>query len=138
MAAKKKSASVFKHLTRREREILEVIHRLKDPTLSEIINEMDAPSVRAAIRTHLNIMEEKGYVTHTKRGREFVYAACQNRDTEAKSLFRSLLANFFDGSFKNALRSHLTDPEAKLNPSEIEEISDLLAEIKAKNQKQRE
>lgn len=132
MAAKKPQSSVFKQLTRREREILEVIHRLRTPTLSEIIQEMDAPSARAAIRTHLNIMEEKGYVTHTKRSREFVYEACQNRETEAKSLFRSLLANFFDGSFKKALTSHLSDPDTKLDRAEIEEIESLLDQIKKK------
>lgn len=134
-ASESSDAPVFHKLSRREREILQVIYRLKSPTLSEIIEQMSSPPVRAAVRTHLNVMERKGYVYHTKAGREFVYHAAQSRTTEARSLFRGLLANFFDGSLKNALKSHLTDPDAKLKDAEIAEISGLLEHLKERQTK---
>lgn len=121
---------VFPKLARREREILEIIHRLEAPTLSQIIEQMDSPPVRAAVRTHLNVMERKGYVTHTKSGREFVYHATRNRGTEARSLFKGLLANFFDGSLKKALTSHFNDPETRLKSDDIEEITRLLEDLR--------
>lgn len=121
---------VFPKLSRREREILEVIHRMGSPTLSQIIERMEAPPVRAAVRTLLNVMERKGYVTHTKSGREFVYHATQSRVNEARSLLRRLLANFFDGSLKNALASHFSDPASRLSPAELEELSDMVKQLK--------
>lgn len=121
---------VFSKLSRREREILEIIHRLGTPTLSQIIEEMDSPPVRAAVRTLMNVMERKGYVRHEKAGREFVYHATQSRTTEARSLLRGLLANFFDGSLKNALTSHFSDPASRLNDQELDELSMLLKDLK--------
>lgn len=121
---------VFPKLARREREILEIIHRLEAPTLSQIIERMESPPVRAAVRTHLNVMERKGYVTHSKSGREFVYHATRNRSTEARSLFKGLLANFFDGSLKKALTSHFNDPDTRLKSDDIEELTRLLEDLR--------
>lgn len=126
---------VFPKLARREREILEIIHRIGSPTLSQIIDEMEAPPVRAAVRTLLNVMERKGYVTHTKSGREFVYHATQSRSTEARSLLRGLLANFFDGSLKNALASHFSDPASRLNEKELDELSKMVEGLKKSGRK---
>ena len=126
---------VFPKLARREREILEIIYRMGSPTLSQIIDEMESPPVRAAVRTLLNVMERKGYVTHTKAGREFVYHAAQSRSTEARSLLRGLLANFFDGSLKNALASHFSDPASRLSETELDEVSKMVEGLKKSGKK---
>ena len=91
--------------------------------------------MRAAVRTLLNVMERKGYVTHTKTGREFVYHATQSRATEARSLLRGLLANFFDGSLKNALASHFSDPASRLNETELDELSKMVDGLKKSGKK---
>lgn len=126
---------IFSKLARREREILEIIHRLGSPTLSQIIDEMESPPVRAAVRTLLNVMERKGYVAHTKAGREFSYHATQSRTAEARSLLRGLLANFFDGSLKNALASHFSDPASRLNEAELDELSKMVDGLKKSGKK---
>ncbi len=126
---------VFAKLSRREREILEIIHRLGAPTLSQIIDRMHSPPVRAAVRTLLNVMERKGYVSHAKSGREYIFQATQSRICEARSLLRGLLANFFDGSLKSALMSHFNDPARRLNSAEIDELAEMVEELKNSNTK---
>lgn len=116
-------------LSRRERELLEIIHRLGSPTLTEIIGHMHQPPVRAAVRTLLKVMERKGHIHHSKRSREFVFHANRSRDSEGRSLFRRLLTNFFDGSLTNAISSHFAATPESLKQSEIEEISNLLARL---------
>jgi predicted transcriptional regulator len=74
-------------------------------------------------------------VTHTKSGREFVYHAKQSRVTEARSLLRGLLANFFDGSLKNAIASHFNDPASRMNEKELDELSKMVEELKKSDRK---
>lgn len=120
----------FPSLSRRERELLEIIHRLEAPTLTEIIEEISNPPVRAAVRTLLNVMERKGHIRHDKRGREFVYHATRSREMEGGSSLRRLLSTFFKGSLKDAISCHFAESPKELKESEIEELSDLLKQLR--------
>jgi predicted transcriptional regulator len=120
----------YPSLSRREREILEIIHRLGTPTLSEIIAEMSDPPVRAAVRTLMNILERKGHVSHGKQGREFVYHATRSREQEGGSSLRRLLSTFFKGSMKDALASHFADSPQSLKQAELDEIAELVDRLR--------
>lgn len=128
---------VYPSLSRREREILEIIHRLGTPTLTEIIAEMHEPPVRPAVRTLLNVLERKGHVHHGKQGREFVYHATRSRQQEGGSSLRRLLTTFFKGSIKDAIACHFADSPEGLKDSEIDEISELLTELRSENKPNR-
>lgn len=126
----------YPSLSRREREILEIIHRLGTPTLTEIIAEMNRPPVRAAVRTLLNVLEHKGHVNHGKKGREFVYHATRSREREGSSSLRRLLATFFKGSMKDALACHFAESPEALDESEINEITDMMHRLRDKTKVQ--
>jgi predicted transcriptional regulator len=128
--AKSDTSPTYPSLSRREREIVEIIHRLGTPTLSEIIAEMSDPPVRAAVRTLMNILERKGHVSHGKQGREFVYQATRSREREGGSSLRRLLSTFFKGSLKDAIACHYAEAPESLEKSELDEIAELVDRLR--------
>ncbi len=124
------STPTYPSLSRREREILDIIHRLGTPTLSDIIAEMSDPPVRAAVRTLMNIMERKGHVSHGKAGREFVYQATQSRAVEGGSSLRRLLSTFFKGSLTDAIACHFSEAPEELKEGELDEIAELVDRLR--------
>lgn len=121
---------LFKKLSRREREIIEIIHRRHEATVSQIIEDMEAPPTRAAVRALMGIMARKSYVRHTKSGREFVYQPCVDRDVSGKTIFRNMLDNFFGGSLKNALASHLSEAATDYSENDLKELTEIIERSK--------
>lgn len=131
--AKKRSPDPFKQLSRREREILEIVHRLEKATVTQIIDEMENPPTRPAVRALLGVMERKKYVTHTKSGREFVYTASIAKEDAAASLFQGLINNFFGGSLKNAVASHLAETNTEYSEAELKELTEIVKQARKKD-----
>jgi BlaI family transcriptional regulator, penicillinase repressor len=124
----------FKKLSRREREILEIIHRLESATVTEIIDGMEKPPTRPAVRALLGVMERKRYISHTKSGREFVYQASVSKKAAANTLLEGLLNNFFGGSLKSALATHLDNPDTEYTETDLKELSDVINQARSKGQ----
>ena len=118
-------------LSRRERELLEIIYRLRNSTVTEIMRQMEEPPTRAAVRFLLRVMEEKGHISHTKRGREFVYEATQPRQSVGKSALHNVLHTFFDGSLKKGLGAYLADPKVQYDGSELAQLAEMIEEAKS-------
>lgn len=118
-------------LSRRERELLEIIFRLKKATVTEIMAEMEDPPTRAAVRFLLRVMEEKGHIVHGKKGREFVYEATQPRQTVGKSALHNVLTTFFDGSLQKGLGAYLADPQTQYDGNELEELAEMIDRARA-------
>ncbi|MCH1503211.1 MAG: BlaI/MecI/CopY family transcriptional regulator [Verrucomicrobiales bacterium] len=118
-------------LSRRERELLEIIYRLRNSTVTEIMRQMEEPPTRAAVRFLLRVMEEKGHICHTKRGREFVYEATQARQSVGKSALHNVLHTFFDGSLQKGLGAYLADPKVQYDGSELAQLAEMIEEAKS-------
>jgi BlaI family penicillinase repressor len=120
------------HLTRRERQIMDVIYSMKQASATEVVGAIvDAPS-RTTIRTLLRILEEKGHLKHKKVGREFVYLPTRPKSRAARSAMRRVVDTFFSGSLEQAVAMHLGDPQADLSTEELNRIAKLIAAAKQK------
>ena len=117
-------------LSRRERELMEIVYALGEGTTSQIRERMADPPSRTAVRTFLRILEEKGYLKHREEGREFVYRAVAARGRVGKSVFRRVLETFFEGSLEKALAAHFSDPKTELSAEEVQRLQALIAEAK--------
>jgi BlaI family transcriptional regulator, penicillinase repressor len=117
-------------LSRRERQIMDVIYSKGEATASDVVENLDDAPTRTAVRTLLRIMEEKGHLVHTKRGREFVYAPTQARERTGQSAFGRVLRTFFGGSLEKAVASYLADPDSEISPAELRRLSSLIKEAK--------
>jgi predicted transcriptional regulator len=116
------------HLSRRERQIMEAVYARGKASAAEVHRHLpDAPS-RTAVRTMLGILEEKGHLKHTKRGREFVYEPTRPRQRVGQSVLRRVLETFFEGSIEKAVAAHLSDPASEATDEELKRLSRLIRE----------
>lgn len=86
-------------LSRREREIMDVIFGLGDRASAEDIRERltDPPSY-SAVRAMLAKLEAKGFVRHREEGLRYVYSPTTSRSSAQRSALRKLVQIFFGGS----------------------------------------
>lgn len=119
-------------LSKRERQIMDVVYAHGEATVTQILAEMPDPPMRGALRTLIRIMEQKGHLTHRQQGREFVFRPTQPRGQAGRSALGRVLDVFFGGSLENAVAAHLSDPRRnkKLNPEELQRLSKLIEEAK--------
>ena len=121
-------------LSRREREIMDVIYRSGKASVSDVVEGLASPPSRTAVRTLLGILENKGHLQHRQQGREYVYSPTRPRRTAGRSMLRNVVGTFFEGSVEKALAAHFTDPQAKLDEAELDRIAALIDETKRKQE----
>ncbi len=120
------SAPIDQHLSRRERQIMDVIYARGRATAAEVLAALPDPPGKTAVRTLLRILEEKGHLTHRQSGQTYVYRPSRPRRDAGRSALRRLLATFFDGSLEQAVAAHLGDSAADLSPEELSRLEDLI------------
>ena len=120
-------------LTRRERQIMDVLFTAGRATGQEIQQKLtDSPSY-STVRTILRVLERKGFVRHKEEGLRYVYEPVVARDVARKSALQRILQTFFDGSAQKAAAA-LLDPKAfRLTRSELDELSTLIEKAKEKS-----
>ncbi len=122
------------HLSRRERQIIEVIYAKGEATATDVVGNMPDPPTRTAVRTLLRILEAKGHLKHVKRGREFVYQPTRRRERAGRSALQRVLQTFFEGSLEKAVAAHLADPDAEVSTNELQRLSALIRQAKQKEE----
>jgi BlaI family transcriptional regulator, penicillinase repressor len=121
-------ADPLPHLSKREREIMDIIFVASEATVADIEAKMAAPPTRPALRSLVTILEDKGHLTHTKRGREFVYQPAANPEKVGRGAFGRVVDTFFGGSITQALASFLSDPTARISAEELKELETFVSE----------
>jgi BlaI family penicillinase repressor len=119
-------------LSRRERQIMEIVYRKATATAADVLAELpDAPSY-SAVRALLRILEEKGHLRHRQVGPRYVYSATVPRDRARRSALQRVVGTFFGGSVTDAVAALLDLEPGRLDETELERLSDLVAEAKQK------
>src|SRR5690606_13987754 len=95
--------SDLSQLSRREREIMDLIFQHKVMTAQEVQDAMEDPPTYATVRSLLRILEEKGHLTHSKSGRQFVYSHVVETEKVKHQRLKHLLRTFFGGSISEAV-----------------------------------
>ena len=114
-------------LSRRERQIMDVIYRLGRATAAEVLENLpDAPSY-SAVRALLRVLEDKGHVKHAEDGPRYVYLPTVPREKARRSALRQLVNTFFDGSAEQAVAALLDLSSDRLSPDELERLAGVIA-----------
>lgn len=119
-------------LTRRERQISEVVFRLGEASATEIMRALPDQPANATVRTILTILEDKGVVVRRRDGKRYLYRPAHSKKSLAKSAFRKVVETFFGGSVEEALAAHLADPKTKLDKEQLKRLRDLIKEHESK------
>src|ERR671913_600463 len=92
------SKTLHSALTRRERQIMDILFRRGRATAEEVMRELPGSPSYSTVRTQLRVLEEKGHVHHEEEGRRYVYTPVVARSAARKSALRHVVDTFFDGS----------------------------------------
>jgi len=118
------------HLTEAELRLMDVLWEKGAATVGEVAESLPKELGLAynTVLTTLRILDEKGYVRHTKskEGRAFVYSPRVGRDEAGRSAVRYLVSRFFRNSPELLVLNLLKDE--KLSEKELGRIRTLLAE----------
>ena len=122
-------------LSRRERQLMEMIHTAGRATAAELQTAMpDAPSY-STVRALLRILEEKGHLTHHQEGQRYVYLPIQPRQQAARSSLRQVLNTFFGGSVEKAVATLMEADDLKISPEELDRLSALIERARQEEKK---
>ena len=114
------------HLSRRERQIMDVIYQQGRATAAEVMENMPAPPSYSAVRAMLRLLEEKGYLRHEQDGPRYVYLPTLSRDKARQSAMKQMLQTFFDNSTEQAVAALIDMTRAKMTEDELDRLSRLI------------
>lgn len=114
-------------LTKRERQIMDLLYRLGRATATEIREGLSGSPSDSTVRTQLRVLEEKGHVRHEELGLRFVYMPTVPRHTARKSALNHLVDTFFDGSHAKVVTTLLGSDGSRLSDEDLDRIAELIA-----------
>lgn len=104
---------------------MESLFRRGRATARDVQVDLPDPPGYSAVRKMLEILEEKGYLSHVREGRRYVYFPETSREDAGRSAMRQALSTFFDGSLEAALTAVLGDADLELSDEELERIAQM-------------
>ena len=122
-------------LSRRERQIMDILFRRGRATAAEVMADLPGNPSYSTVRTQLRVLEEKGHVRHEEAGLRYVYVPAVNRNAARKSAVRHLLDTFFEGSTEQAVAALLGGEASRLSDEEIDRIAKLVDKARKEGRK---
>jgi predicted transcriptional regulator len=117
-------------LTRREREIMDILYRRGRATAHEVLDDLSEPPSYSAVRTLLRLLEDRGHVHHEQDGPRYVYTPAVARREAQRSAVAHLVHTFFAGSIEDAVAALVGSSKPKLSTEELDRIAGLVAKAK--------
>jgi predicted transcriptional regulator len=113
-------------LSRRERQIMDVIYRRGQATAAEVLEGMPEPPSYSAVRAMLRVLEEKGHLRHEQAGPRYVFRPTVPREQARRSALEQLVHTFFDGSTEQTVAALLDLSDRKLSHAELDRLAGLI------------
>jgi len=118
------------HLSRRERQIMDILYRRGRATAGEVMEDLPGNSSYSTVRTQLRVLEEKGHVRHEEEGLRYVYVPEVSRGAASKSALKHLMDTFFDGSASKTVAALLGGDARRLSDEELDRIARLITKAR--------
>jgi len=121
-------------LTRRERQIMDVLYKLERATVGQVLAKLDSKPSYSTVRAQLRVLEEKGHVRHEEHGLRYVYIPAVSRDVARRSALRHLVETFFEGSTERVVAALLGGEISRITSEELDRLSRLIAKSRKETQ----
>ena len=125
-----KTRRALTNLSRRERQIMDVIYREGQATATEVLAAMPDPPSYSAVRAMLRVLENKGHLRHVPDGTRYVYRPTLTRDRAGKPALANVLETFFDGSTEKAVAALLDLSRQDLSEQELDRMAQLIEQAR--------
>jgi BlaI family transcriptional regulator, penicillinase repressor len=118
------------HFSRRERQIMDVLHAKQSAAAAEIRAVLPNPPSYSTVRALLRILEDKGHIRHREDGARYVYQPCVSRETASRFALKRLVTTFFQGSTTQAMAALLETADAKISDAELDKLRQIIKQAK--------
>lgn len=113
-------------LSRRERQIMDIVFRRREVAVSDVLEELPDPPSYSAVRALLSLLLRKGHVRHRRDGKRYLYAPRVSAGKASRSALQHLLRTFFDGSVEKVVASVLDQEAGHLSDDELARLAALI------------
>lgn len=124
------TADPHARLSRRERQIMDILYRRGPSTVQEVRSNLKDPPSYSAVRALLRILEEKKHLRHRQEGPRYVFMPVVSREKARRSALQGLLRNFFDDSHEELVAALLEDKSADLSDEELERLGRMIEQAR--------
>src|SRR5437867_6711127 len=114
------------NLTRRERQIMDILYRRSRATAGEVMTDLPGEPSYSTVRAQLRVLEEKGHVHHEEVGLRYVYLPTAQRHEVRQSALKHLVDTFFEGSTQKVVAALLGSEGARVSQEELDRIAELV------------
>jgi predicted transcriptional regulator len=119
----------FTALSRRERQIMDVVFAKGEATVNHLVAALPDPPTPMAVRRMMHILEEKGFLKRRQAGREVVYGPTQTKQRAGKNALQHVLDTFFGGAVDEALAAHFAGSEP-ITPEQLARLNALIQQAR--------
>jgi len=121
-----RARKALSNLSRRERQIMEVLYRRGQASAGEVLAGIPDPPSYSAVRAMLRVLENKGHARHVADGTRYVYQPTLPRERAGGPALASVIETFFGGSAEKAVAALLDLSRADLSDEELDRLSLLI------------
>jgi BlaI family penicillinase repressor len=122
--------SALAGLSRRERQIMEILYQHGKASASEVRELMESAPGYSAVRAMLRVLEEKGHVKHQAEGLKYVYVPTVAREKAKRSAVKHVLDTFFNGSPEQIVAALLDVSSTRLTREELDRMAEMIERAK--------
>ncbi|MGD0349774.1 MAG: BlaI/MecI/CopY family transcriptional regulator [Verrucomicrobiota bacterium] len=122
--------NIEQHLSRRERQIMDVLHARESATAAEVRAALPNPPGYSAVRALLRILEEKGHARHREEGARYVYLPRISKAAASRSALKRVVSTFFQGSVTQTMAALLETADTRLADSELNKLQQIIKQAK--------
>ncbi|MFN2397492.1 MAG: BlaI/MecI/CopY family transcriptional regulator [Gemmatimonadaceae bacterium] len=109
-------------LSRRERQVMDILHRRGGATVAEIITDLPDPPTYSAVRSVLRILGEKGLIRHKEDGPRYVYFPAEPTEMARNDVLAHVVRTYFAGSPEQAVTALLRMSDTEIDATEIAKL----------------
>jgi predicted transcriptional regulator len=131
MNAKKTAAESLARLSRRERQIMDIVYARGTATSSEVLDAMIDPPSYSAVRALMRILTEKGLLKHKRVGLKYVFEPVVAAEKARVSALSRLMHTLFDNSPVSVVAALLDSKELNITDAELQQLKQLIAQKEA-------
>jgi len=117
------------HLSRRERQIMDIVYRLGQATAAEVLDALPDPPSYSAVRALLRVLEVKGHLHHEQQGLRYVFLPTVAREKARRSALRNVVQTFFAGSAEQVVAT-LLDMQTKLSQDDLDRLARVIEQAR--------
>ena len=123
----KQTETGAQELSRRERQVMDILHRRGEATVAEIMDELPDPPTYSAVRSVLRILGEKELIRYKEDGPRYVYYPAQDTETARDDVLAHVVRTYFAGSPEQAVTALLRMSDVDMKDDEIKRLRDTIS-----------